>query len=178
LFSDITFGKDPQSGQWEYMEPTSLSINLLNVLKNIFINEFLTVNDGTYLDEYGEPDDWIEIYNAFPDTIDLAGLFITDILQDPLKYQILEGSPLSRIPSHEHKVLWADNQTDQGGLHLGFKLDSREEQIGIYQVGSGMIYSLSYSHDFSGAILRRLPDGSGKRTLLLQDPDRGGELGK
>ncbi len=170
LFSDITFGKDPQSGQWEYMEPTPLSINLLNVHKNIFINEFLTVNDGTYLDEYGEADDWIEIYNASSDTVDIAGLFITDSIPDPLKYQIPDGSPLSRIPPHKHIVLWADNQTGQGVLHLGFKLDGRKEQIGIYQVGSGMIDSLSYSYNFSGAILGRLPDGSGNLQYVTASP--------
>ncbi|MCK5148938.1 lamin tail domain-containing protein [bacterium] len=170
LFSDITFGKDPQSGQWEYMEPTPLSMNRLNVLKSIFINEFLTVNDGTYLDEYGEADDWIEIYNASSDTVDIAGLFITDSIPDPLKYQIPGGSPLSRIPPHEHIVLWADNQTDQGILHLGFKLDSREEQIGIYQVGSGMIDSLSYSYNFSGAIMGRLPDGSSNLQYVTASP--------
>ncbi len=81
--------------------------------------------------------------------MDLGGLFLSDSLEDPSKYRIPTGKPDSTtIPAHGYLLLWADGQEEQGVLHLGFKLDSKSEQIGLYQLEAGMIDSLSYRIDF------------------------------
>ncbi|MDP8203857.1 MAG: hypothetical protein P9L95_04940, partial [Candidatus Tenebribacter mawsonii] len=48
---------------------------------NLVINEFLASNDFGAVDENGDHDDWIEIYNAGDEAIDIGGMYITDNLE-------------------------------------------------------------------------------------------------
>ncbi|MCP4413333.1 MAG: lamin tail domain-containing protein, partial [Gammaproteobacteria bacterium] len=94
----------------------------------LFINEFLASNDSCCTDEYGDYDDWIEIYN--PDTIavDIGGMYITDDLTDKMKWQIpTSASDSTTVPPAGFLVLWADGETDQGILHLDIKLSGSGE---------------------------------------------------
>jgi len=43
-------------------------------------------NDNTVMDNYGEYDNWIEIYNAEDIDINLYGYYLTDNLNDPMKW--------------------------------------------------------------------------------------------
>jgi hypothetical protein len=169
-YSDITFARNPVQDRWDYLEPTPGEANRLSMPRGVLINEFASRNEGAYLDEYGEADDWIEIYNPSPEAVDLGGLFLTDSLSDPLKHQIPAGSPLTLIPPGGYIVLWADNQPEQGILHLDFRLDGRSEQIGIYQVGAGIIDSLSYLKDYAETVQGRMPDGGEGFQIVTATP--------
>ncbi|MEA3444218.1 MAG: lamin tail domain-containing protein, partial [Bacteroidota bacterium] len=68
-----------------------LSITFSLNSQNIVINEFLTSNTNDIQDNYGEFEDWIEIYNPASTAYNIAGLFFTDDLLVPLKYQIPVG---------------------------------------------------------------------------------------
>jgi hypothetical protein len=170
LKTDLTYGRNPERDKFLYMCPTPLAKNELGEFGTLFINEFVTKNCGTKGDEFNESDDWVEIYNPTPDTIDLGGLFVTDSLQDPLKHCIPSGSTATRIPPYGFKILWADNQPEQGELHLGFKLDGKDEQIGLYLPGHGFIDSLSYSLVASGMAMGRYLDGSDQIQAVSATP--------
>ena len=102
-------------------------------MKNLVINEFMANNDNCIPDEYGEYDDWIELYNKGNKPIDIRGLFITDNFNNPLKYQIPYNMEPVTIDPGDFLLLWADNDDSQGPLHLNFKLDNSGEEIAIYQ---------------------------------------------
>ena len=87
------------------------------------INEILVYNDSNYVDDYGQHSPWIEIYNSAFNSVNVGGLYLTDDIQNPKKYYIPKGQPITLIPSQSYIVFWADNQTDRGILHLNFKLD-------------------------------------------------------
>ena len=159
-YTDITFGRRPDTDDWDYLLPTPGSANIVKKSLLLRINEFLSSNDGSYRDEHGESDDWIELFNPTGDSIDIAGLFLTDSLQDPLKHQIPSGDIATIIPPKGYLILWADGQEEQGVFHLGFKLNGKSEEIGLYQLGSGYIDSLSYGNIYPGAPMGRFPDGS------------------
>jgi hypothetical protein len=53
----------------------------------LFINELMSANTVTFIDDDNLPDDWIEIYNAGDEPVDLGGLFMTDDIQNPSKHQ-------------------------------------------------------------------------------------------
>ncbi len=53
------------------------------VLHHLYINEFCAKN-SMIPDEMGEFDDWIELYNAGQDTVNLSGLYMTNSLLEPL----------------------------------------------------------------------------------------------
>ena len=52
----------------------------------ILINEYSGANYDTYTDNYGEYEDWIELYNPSPNDVDLNGWFLTDKTNNPTKW--------------------------------------------------------------------------------------------
>ncbi len=55
-------------------------------LDGLYINEFLASNSTTNVDESGEYDDWLELYNVGSDSIDLGGFFLTDTVDNLMKF--------------------------------------------------------------------------------------------
>jgi CotH protein/chitobiase/beta-hexosaminidase-like protein/lamin tail-like protein/parallel beta helix pectate lyase-like protein/type IX secretion system substrate protein/List-Bact-rpt repeat protein len=104
------------------------------ILDNLLlINEFQADNSSTVKDEYGEYDDWIEIYNASDDTLDISGLYITDDLSNLTKH-IIANNKMNIITPKKHLLLWADGNTNQGINHLNFKLSASGEEIALVYV--------------------------------------------
>ncbi len=71
---------------------------------SLFINEISPTN-FQFTDEHGDLDDWIEIYNAGPSAINIEGLYITDDLNNPLRWQIGISYELSPPNSEKSTVL-------------------------------------------------------------------------
>jgi hypothetical protein len=133
-------------------------------LSNLFINEFLASNSNFNKDENGDYDDWIELYNNNDFSVNVGGLFVTDNLNNPCKYQIpFYDASKTTINAKGHLLLWADGEIDQGILHLSFKLDKAGEQVGIAQVSDNdtlIIDSLTYAEQQNDISYGRFPDGS------------------
>ncbi|MCX7682700.1 MAG: lamin tail domain-containing protein, partial [Anaerolineae bacterium] len=99
-------------------------------LPQVLINEFLAYNTAVNRDEAGEYDDWVELYNAGPITVSLGGMYLSDSLADPTKWQFPPGTV---IPPGGHLLVWCDRDTDQGPLHTTFKLERNGEEIGLFE---------------------------------------------
>ena len=56
--------------------------------QNIVINEYSAANYNTYQDNYGEYEDWVELYNTSAVAIDIDGWTITDKPSNPTKWTI------------------------------------------------------------------------------------------
>jgi hypothetical protein len=150
------------NGPWIYPPPTPGSTNTLPVISGLFINEFCTSNNSILADEFGNYDDWIELYNSTDKPLNIGGLFITDSLNYPVKHRIPTTYPnITTIPAHGYMVLWADNQEEQGLLHLDFSIGRDGEQIGLAGYdGKSYIDSLTYGKQYSNASSSRYPDGN------------------
>ena len=107
------------------------SILLLGLpAQEIFINEIMS-NNQDFIDEDGEQDDWFELYNASPNTINLVGWYLTDDLGEPDKYKIETNL---YIESNGFQLLWADGDTENDFTnHVPFKLSSGGEEIAIFR---------------------------------------------
>ncbi|MHB2148070.1 YCF48-related protein [Calditrichota bacterium LG25] len=131
--------------------------------QNLFINEFMASNDSAFADEYGEYDDWIEIYNANDFPVDIGGMYITDDLGDPTAYQIPDTLPAATtIPAKGFLILWADKQPEQGVLHVNIKLSASGEQIGLSEYFEGnyrFIDSLTFGEQTTDISYGRRDDG-------------------
>ncbi|GAB1857570.1 hypothetical protein MHTCC0001_24060 [Flavobacteriaceae bacterium MHTCC 0001] len=100
----------------------------------VVINEVQGKNDNTIADENGEFDDWIEIYNPTSTPINLAGLYFSDNLSEPLKWQIPDTNPSkTTVPAKGFLLLWADKDLNQGENHLNFKLKGSDQVIITYE---------------------------------------------
>lgn len=91
------------------------------------INELMAANTTVYADEFGEYDDWVELYNPLGAPFQLGGLYVSDDPAQLTKYQLPNNIP--SIPAMGFLVLWADDSTEQGPTHLPFKLTSAGEHF-------------------------------------------------
>jgi len=140
----------------------------------ICINEFMAVNKDLISDEDGDYDDWIEIYNAADRETDLGGFYISDHKDNPLRWQIPEGYPQhTTVPPRGFLVLWADEETKEGPLHLGFKLSSNGESIILTAPDQKTVVDrIEFGSQPSCASYGRIPDG-GKNWRFFIDPKAG-----
>ncbi|MHC4740066.1 MAG: chitobiase/beta-hexosaminidase C-terminal domain-containing protein, partial [Planctomycetota bacterium] len=99
---------------------------------HLLINEIMASNNSVYEDpdNSGEYSDWIEIYNAGDETIDMSGMYLTDNLEDPTQWRVPDGVSIN---SGAYLVVLADLLDYQGiALHTNFKLGAGGEQVGLY----------------------------------------------
>jgi hypothetical protein len=155
--------------------PGTLTSILVNIADNdiapnyaaLHINELIARPHNTFTDEAGEYDDWIELYNAGSTNINLSGLYITNDVALPNKFQFPSGSPLTVLTPGSYKLIWADDSTEQSVLHTNFKLNDSGGFVGIYAQNAssnGTFYSLidSVSYPIMNVdhSLAAIPDGS------------------
>lgn len=95
----------------------------------VTVNEFLAANRAVNQDEAGEYDDWLELYNSGEVAAVLDGMYLTDDLSQPKKWQLPPGTV---IPPGGYLLVWCDRDTGQGPLHANFKLDRDGEEIGLF----------------------------------------------
>ena len=123
------------------------------ISNTIIINEVQGKNDTTIADEFDEYDDWIELYNSGSEAVNLAGYYISDNPDKPLKWQILDTDPVATtINPGEFILLWADKDLEQGVLHLDFKLKATDQVLLTAPDGVTLIHQISFSEietDFS-----------------------------
>lgn len=99
-----------------------------NMVPPVRINE-VCLSNATYVNEYFQRNDWIELYNTTDEPQSIAGLYITDDMNNPQYYRIPDEGDLSVIPPHGYRILWADKLMSFSELHLPFKLSSSGESL-------------------------------------------------
>lgn len=134
----------------------------------LMVNEFLASNNGAGQDEFGENDDWVELYNPTDSPIDIAGYSITDNLGDPVKFVIPGGAPtVTTVPAHGYLLIWFDSQPDQGPLHVGSNLSASGEDIGFYTPSGQPLTELTYGPQTTDVSFGRTSDGGDTWDFLL-----------
>lgn len=132
----------------------------------LVINEFMADNTQSYMDEFGEFDDWIELYNGSDSPIDVAGLYLTDDVNTPTLWRIADYAVDSTtIAPKGFLVLWADKDSLQGLLHAGFKLNADTEQIALVKADKDhnqitVVDSITYSAQQPDISYGRVHDGA------------------
>jgi hypothetical protein len=130
----------------------------------LVINEFMASNSSNsgIQDPQGQYDDWIEIYNFGDIDVNIGGMYLTDDLNDPTKWQIPDGFPSqTTINAHGFLLIWADKDTQDGPLHVGFSLSKDGEQIGLFAAdGSSLIDGLTFGEQTTDISYGRYPDAN------------------
>lgn len=106
----------------------------------VLINEVMASNATTHADpDFGNFSDWIELYNASGQDVDLSGHFLSDDPGNPVMWEFQSGSILA---AKSYIVVYAD---DIGaGLHSNFKLSAEGEQVLLFDPQGLIIDSLSF----------------------------------
>ena len=150
--------KDKEAGGQVSVDPASAPRSTHRYLVDyrpptLLINEFLADSAS------GSEGDWIELYNPGSESIDLGGLYLTDDLNAPAKFQITAGTTIS---AGGFLVFHADESPKRGPLHTNFNLDRRGESIGLFDsdaAGNQRIDAHTFSPQTAGVTEGRYLDG-------------------
>ena len=80
--------------------------------QEVVINEIVSSNNSIYADRYDDYNDWVEIKNLSPDTLNLEGFWISDDYDDIFKWNV----PHLQIPPNSFEILFCSgkNISDKG----------------------------------------------------------------
>ena len=146
----------PQRAEHEFYNFTATSVN--TSVGDVVINEFMASNDMTQVDQDGEYDDWIELYNNSNLDFDLSGYFLSDNSEDIMNWQIPAGTVIS---ANGYLMIWADKDEEQEGLHANFKLSSSVESVILSDSDGSILDEVSYADQTTDISYGRFPNGTG-----------------
>lgn len=137
----------------------------------VYINEFCASNASIVEDhEFSDFADWIELYNAGPETVNLSGYYLTDNLNNPDKWLI---DIAVNVPSGGFVIIWADGRNIQSsGLHANFKLSQEGEEIGLYSPELELLDSIRYTLQAVDISQGRISDGNSE-WVYFKEPTPG-----
>ncbi len=102
-------------------------------------NEVLSSNQASFIHE-GESPDWIEFLNASENDISLAGLYLSDDLDNPQLWAL----PNITIPPGDFLLVLADGtNTVDAYYHSNFKVSSSGESLYLFTESGEILQSLS-----------------------------------
>lgn len=113
----------------------------------LLINEFMADNETGIVDEMGQREDWVELFNPSSSAVDLTGYHLTDDLLDSMQWEL----PSVSIPAGGFLLIWCDDDPTDGDLHATFKLNNDGESIALFgPVSSGTQLIDAYSFSAQG----------------------------
>ena len=164
--ADFSIGRVPDgSTNWVLTLPTFGSANLVASLGNplqLKVNEWMAAPSAG--------DDWIEIYNPNAQPVELTGLWLSDTLANPKKYQIPVRSFIG-AGSEGFLRFWAANGADAD--FTGFSLNATAEDVVISTAAGTVINGQHYLAQFTGISEGRLPDGATNIVKFATTPTPG-----
>jgi len=131
---------------------------------SVFINEWMAQNFSTLADPVdGQFEDWIELYNAGNDPVDLGDYYLTDSLTNKTKWKIPDNTI---IPAHGFLLVWADNENDQNNgtnsdRHANFSLAAGGEDIGLFTDTGLQVDAVVFGPQLADVSQGRYGDGGG-----------------
>ena len=165
-FTDISTGRFP-NGIGNFMEMTP-TYNAENYVPNnvnydgLVINEFMATNATTVMDQDGEYDDWVELYNNGSSEIPLSGAYLSDDIGVPGQWAF----PDTTIGAGEYLIIWTDNDEEQVGLHANFKLSASGESVVIADIAWNTIDDIDYGDQTEDISYGRYPNGTGSFSIM------------
>lgn len=125
----------------------------------VVINELLASNVSGPLDEAGDLEDWIELFNKHTQAIDLSGHYLSDNPSNLSKWQFPAGTI---IPAQGYLTLWADDEPAEGPLHTSFKLSGTTgETLVLSDSALNILDQYAFGPVGADTSFARVPNGTG-----------------
>ena len=121
--------------------------NIKKVQSPLVITEIMSANKTTLIDDYGEYSDWVEIYNSGDSDIDLEGYYLSDDLNDMLKWKF----PAVTIKSKQYLIIYCSGKgraldITSGYLHTNFSLSSYKEAVSLSTKNGQLVMSVEFEN--------------------------------
>jgi hypothetical protein len=149
------------------------------------ISEVVSSNDGSLTDGDGVASDWIELYNAGDEALDLHGWYLTDDADEPNKWVF----PATMLDAGGYLTVFAsgrvtgEDRDPAGNLHTNFRLSADGEYVGLFRPDLTPAWQMnfpalgpdiSYGIPIETATTTLVGNGSVPRVLV---PDEGSTTG-
>ncbi len=173
---ELTSNTNYLHARWEKMTEEEMIANNVDTTV-VVINEVSAAND-VFVSDYFKKSDWLELYNTTDQDVDIRGMYLTDNINKPEKYQIPEDDPYINtiIPAHGYKVIWCDKKDNKStAIHASFKLDADSGVVMLSRVNdSEIVFSdtLRYVGHEGTESFGRFPDGY-KHSAIMSRPTPG-----
>jgi hypothetical protein len=145
---------------------------VIHASAQVVINEFSASNKSDFADNFGEFEDWVELYNAGAVAVNLNGWYLSDDPDDPEKYQF----PNIAIPAGGFRVIYCSDRNVVVGqnVHTSFKLtQTKQESIVLSNAAGNVVSSVQMTAPTQGNHSRgRKTDGS-NIWAIFTDPTPG-----
>ncbi|WOI22920.1 CotH kinase family protein [Nonlabens ulvanivorans] len=135
---------------------------------DLVINEIMASNSTTAVDDDGEYEDWVELYNNSSSTLSLDNLYLSDDTTDPLMWQFPSGTT---IAPDSYLIVWCDKDLTQTGLHADLKFSSNGEDAVLSYDNGTVIESITFGAQTTDMGYARVPNGTGN--FVIQAPTFG-----
>jgi hypothetical protein len=123
----------------------------------VVVNEVLSLNNTTNVDEAGQYEDWLELFNTGTEPVDLAGFQLTDNVGGETPWVIPTGNTLA---AGGFLLVWCDEDPDEGALHADFKLDGKDgETVTLLDDAGAFVDHVTYEVLAADIAWARHPDG-------------------
>ncbi len=101
------------------------ALSFSSIQAQIVVNEVCASNMNTYADNYGEFEDWFELYNTTGAAVDISGWWVSNRAGNPLKWQVPAGTT---IPAGGRQVFICSKRDQVVGafIHTSFNLNQAE----------------------------------------------------
>lgn len=119
-----------------------------------YISEIMASNTRGLQDDFGEPSDWIEIYNPAPTSLNLDGWYLTDSTNDLNRWRF----PATNLAGRAFMVVFAsgrDRLSPGARLHTDFQLSAEGEYLALVKPDGTTIVS-----EFAPVFPQQVPDVS------------------
>ena len=106
----------------------------------VLVNEVSASNLAHQADNFGEFEDYIELFNTTGAAVDLSGWYLSDSQNNNTKFQFPAGAT---IDANGHLLVWCSGRnTSVGNIHhTGFKLNQTQSERAVLSTPDGTIVS-------------------------------------
>jgi hypothetical protein len=128
--------------------------------QQVFINEVMSSNGTVATDEDGDFEDWIELFNAGGEAVQLGGYGLSDRIDEPFQWIL----PDTVLGAGQFVVVWAsgkDRRLD-GVLHANFRLSVAGEDVILTAPDSSTVDHLAPIAIPRDVSYGRAPDGTSR----------------
>ena len=146
----------PARAQHEFYTVNALYITL--PVGDLVINELMADNETIVMDQDGEYDDWIELYNNTNEILNLDGLYLSDDQDDLLQWEFPDGLTLA---PDSYLIIWCDKDLDQEGLHADVKFSAGGESAILSYADGTIIENIEFGEQDVDMSYSRIPNGTG-----------------
>ena len=143
---------------------------------NLWLNEVLPNNQTGLADASGARGPWVELFNAGPTLVSLAGCYLTDAYNDLGRWAFPANAA---IEPGAFAMIWADGRAalpTPGEWHTSFRLAGPSGALALVRAqegGLGVIDYLNYEGAGPDQSYGSLPDGQAGQRSLLPAPTPG-----